>query len=538
MRPSMHGLATILMLLTVGCDGTDAAGADGSTSDGGTRDSATDARGSGDPDGGGPGGVDGGPTGTDGGGPSSRTVTARLVPAPGVSGTQRVAFGLPLAPGWLDDATRIGVSHGGVELEAARTALATHPDGSLRSVQIQVELAIDGETTLELSVGTAPAAGSIDPVSIESLLSPASGTDGPRVWALLPASWLAESGVAGPMLAADATPSAELAAWDGVCDYERFDTADFLSQMSTTGVWLYDRATVNYRGYARSGELAPHENGYREAAIYMDGISGSGSSTRIGVPGAADDLKYHYAQGLAIHYLLTGDERFRERAEDVADRAHALWGSPGYAGGADFWTERHAGFGLLAYVWAAAVSDDRTAELHGWADEAVTAYLDVMATYPSGYDDPDARCFAHHADAHGEGYGYFGCSPWMSAILADALDAYATERGGDRAVSARDAIVKLGRIVARDGRDPSGKPYYFMGVGTSSDEVDDYDEHWGESAYVIAMAWRHGGRTEPALRTAALELVTGLTDHGSAPHMRSMNWQCRSAVATPWFLAD
>ena len=476
--------------------------------------------------------------GVDAGGvpPATDPVSVRLVPAAGVSGMQRVAFGVPLAPGWLADASQIRVAHEGTELAAARTALAAHPDGSLRSVQIQVELAVDGETALELTIGTAAAAGTIDPVPVESLLSPSDGSGGPRVWVQLPASLLAASGVAGPIAADETIAGTELDVWDGVCDYARFDTEDFLSQMSTTGVWLYDRATVNYRGYARSGELAPLSNAYREAAIYAAAISGSGTSTRIGVPGASDDLKYHYAQGLAMHYLLTGDERFRERAEDVADRAHALWGSPGYAGGADFWTERHAGFGLLAYVWAAIVSDDRASEFLGWADEAVDAYLDVMATYPAGYDDPDARCFAHHADAHGEGYGYFGCSPWMSAILADALDAYATERGGDRASAARDAIVKLGRILARDGRDSSGKPYYWMGVGTSSDEVDDYDEHWGESAYVIAMAFHHGGRADDGLRSAALELVAGLAANGSAPHMRSMNWQCRSAVATPYFL--
>ena len=47
----------------------------------------------------------------------------------------------------------------------------------------------------------------------------------------------------------------------------------------------------------------------------------------------------------------------------------------------------------------------------------------------------------------------------MSAILADALDAYATERGGADAIAARAAIVKLGKIIARDGRDSTGKPF-------------------------------------------------------------------------------
>jgi hypothetical protein len=123
----------------------------------------------------------------------------------------------------------------------------------------------------------------------------------------------------------------------------------------------------------------------------------------------------------------------------------------------------------------------------------------------------------------------------MSAILADGLDAYATERGGRKAADARAGIVKLGRILARDGRDASGKPYYWLGVGTVTD-VDAYDEHWGEAAYVIAMAWHHQGKTETPLRTAADALVAGTKAHGSVPDTRSFNWQCRSAVATPFYL--
>ena len=41
---------------------------------------------------------------------------------------------------------------------------------------------------------------------------------------------------------------------------------------------------------------------------------------------------------------------------------------------------------------------------------------------------------------------------------------------------------------------------------------------------------------EPDPRT--LELIEGMASFGSAPHMRSFNWQCRSAVAASWFLAQ
>jgi hypothetical protein len=213
-----------------------------------------------------------------------------------------------------------------------------------------------------------------------------------------------------------------------------------------------------------------------------------------------------------------------------------LWSHPGYAGGSDFWTERHAGFGLLAYVWAMIVSDDMNADFRKLADSAVDAYLSVQSTYPPGYTDTEARCFAHTGEAHGEGGAYFGCSPWMSAILGDALEQYARESDPTRASAVHTSLVKLGRIIARRGIQPDGRPYYFMGVGTTENMLEEYDEHYGESAYLIAMAWFYSGKTDPSLRTAADTLLGRLRTDATIPHVRSFNWQCRSAIAGPWFL--
>ena len=481
----------------------------------------------------------GGSAGTGGQGGSSAavdSVTVHLAPAPSVSGSQRVNFALPLKPGRLTDSNAIRVLRNGLELPTARRALATHPDGSLRSVQLQVDVDAGTGTDLQLRVGEQATAGTLSLASVASTLSPSDGTQGPRVWALLPAAWMSDSRVAGPQIPRASVAGTALAAWDEKCDYAQYDTDLFLTLQSDGAVWLYDRGTVAYRGYVRSGDMVPLNSAYREASIYFNGIVGTGSNTRIGVPGKSSDLKYHYAQNLAIHYLLTGDERFREAAENIAIRVHDLMGDPGYAGGSDFWTERNAGFALLAYTWAAAVSDDRKALFSSWADQAVDAFVSVQETYPIGYTSTTSRCFAHSAAAHDEPFGYFGCSPWMSAILADGLDAYAWENPGAKASKARTSIVKLGRILAQNGRDGGGKPYYWMGVGTDQDEVDPYDEHWGESAYVVAMAWHYGGRTESALKLAADQLVAGFRTNGELPHMRSFNWQCRSAVGTSWFL--
>jgi hypothetical protein len=471
--------------------------------------------------------------------PPSTTTTSvdvTLTPRAGFTGTQRVNFAVPLPKGMLFDPDLVRVLKGGTELSAGRRDLALYPDGSVRSVQLQVQTAVAAGTVLTVRIGETPTTPALSLVAVSTTLEPADGTLGPKVWAVLPASWLSASGVAGPQVPEAVTNGTSLDAFDNVCDYQNHTVGQFLSLQTSKDVWLYDRGTTMYRGYARRGDLVTLESGYRETAIYRSGITGTGTATRIAVPGSSADVKYHYTQNLAIHYLLSGDDRFRESAEDVAERMASLWSSPGYAGGSDFWTERNAGFALLAYVWARIVTDDQGAQLETLADTAVAAYLALQAKYPTTWTDSAARCFAHTAESHGESYGTWGCSPWMSAILAEALDAYATEVGGTDAAAARASIIKLGKIVARDGRDGTGKPYYWLGIGSASDVTDPYHEHWGEPAYLVALAWHLGGRTDTQLESAARAMLDGLRTKGSSPHMRSFNWQCRAAVAAPYYL--
>jgi len=522
----------------------------------GTGDAGSCAPGSSCADAATPGGSDGGtnPGAPDGGNPSNfdpdapegpdsvtvvplpYTVRVTLEAQSGVTGVQRVNFAVPLPPGTLTDpGLTLVQTTTGDELPAARRALATYPDGSLRSVQLQVDVDPAKDTAVDVKLGVAATAAPLALADVSTTLTDPNGTSGPRVWAYLPVQWMAISKVTGPMIRRSVVASTPLDAWQSICDETVWGTNTFLPNEGTASYWLYDRPTALYRGYAYSGSMADLRDAYREVALYRAGITGTDSATRIGVPGVSGDLKYHYTQGMAIHYLLTGDTRFREAAENVAVRAHDLWSDPGYAGGSDFWTERHAGFALLDYEWAAAVSDDRAATFDAWADTAVAAYVPIQANSADAWE-PDARCFAHSAAAADETFGYDGCSPWMSAILADGLDAYARRVTGSRRTVARTAIVELGRMIARHGRDGTGKPYYWMGAGVNNGEVDPYEEHWGESAYVVAMAWFYAGKNDPELRTAADALVTGTRTLGEVGQLRSFNWQCRSALATPYFL--
>ncbi len=458
-----------------------------------------------------------------------------LVPD-GVSGTQRVNFAVPFSLGKLSDAGAIKILAGTTELPAARRVLARYADGSARSVQLQLDVNVSTTTSLTVQIGVTGAAGPTL-ADVTTTLAGSGNNVHPKVWVQLPSDVMAASGFAGPVTPRSQVQGTSLDVWTTQCDYDQWDTDAFVAnQSSGREGWLFDRVTSMYRGYAITGSTVPLRSAYREAAIYLAGMTiTNGVTTGIAPPDANTDLKYFFSQGMALHYLLTGDDRYREAAEAVSAKVVGMW-NPQYNGGSGFWTERHAGFALLAHEWATIVSDDKAAAIAARAETAVTAYLDGQMTYPTNYTDPDARCFGHSAGAHGESYGTMGCSPWMSAILADALDAHARRVGGTRATQVRQAIVRLGRIIARDGLDSSGKPYYWLGIGAASDEVDDYDEHWGEAAYLVGMAWNFSGRTDTGLKQKADALVAGFTTQGEVGHVRSFNWQCRSAVLAPTFL--
>ncbi len=322
------------------------------------------------------------------------------MPASGVSGTQRVNFAVPLARGKLLDGDLVRVSPAAPRSRPRAASSRTTPDGSVRSVQIQVQIPVVTGQVLQVRLGETPTTSPLTLAAVSTTLTAADGSLGPHVWALLPAAWLAQSGVAGPQVPEALTTGSLETGLGRSCDYTSHGITTFLPVTGTKDSWLFDRGTSFYRGYARRGDFFTLETAYRETALYRNGITGTGTSTRIGVPGSSDDLKYHYNQNLAIHYLLTGDDRFRESAEGVAARVAALWPSPGYAGGGDFWTERHAGFGLLAYVWADMVTDDHGTEFRGpRRRRRHRVPLDAGACYPASWPDANARCFAHTAAA-------------------------------------------------------------------------------------------------------------------------------------------
>ena len=156
---------------------------------------------------------------------------------------------------------------------------------------------------------------------------------------------------------------------------------------------------------------------------------------------------------------------------------------------------------------------------------------------PSRLHRPERALLRAHADAHGE---------TVRLLRLQPVDERHPRRRARRVrrVSRRQStdpsLCKRSSSSAASSRATGATALAGRSTGWASndhaDEADPYNEHWGESAYIVAMAWHHAGRTDATLRTAADQLVAGFNAKRRGPHMRSFNWQCRSAVATPFFL--
>ena len=99
---------------------------------------------------------------------------------------------------------------------------------------------------------------------------------------MLPTSVLLGSGLGGPLVAQADVAGTPLDAWNTLCDYDRWNTDDFLANASASrDVWLYDRVTAMYRGYCTPARCRRSRSAYREAEIYRAGMTiSNGVATR------------------------------------------------------------------------------------------------------------------------------------------------------------------------------------------------------------------------------------------------------------------
>jgi hypothetical protein len=414
----------------------------------------------------------------------------------------------------------------------------------------------------------------------------ADGVQEPDVYAVLPKDWLARGVLKGNRTLAfddanteardDPAVNAAIQHWPDYTEADRAAKNNFYTIVNQDDPrvspgnqspyrteyepWLYDRAASMFVLYLRSGFTSALREAVRASDFYSDHLTADGFfDMRDG------DTKYAYAENLAYRYWLTGDETALQRVEAVVE-AHDGF-NHSWSPSTGFWTERHAGFKLLA--------DQVAYELEGGAyADKVTAVVSRLAWHqdgadgqiprPSGYVDGGLY---HYGSQHDGDWadGELGASSWMSSLVVDAmLRAYATSE--DPLIA--NFVRRMGNFLRAstvmtlqhqyDNHDGAlALPRYAMLSDGSDGQVNDADvEHALDVA--ASIAWAHyfaeaTGQGDPALAEMAETLYftydegvnfwirpngpnSGLPAYRVSP-WRKYGWEHRVSGGLGWAMA-
>lgn len=474
--------------------------------------------------------------------PPGSSVSVTLIPQVEAPGTYVVSFGLPFGPGWLADDSLIRVTdEGGRELPTFTRPLARwhggSGHGSLRSVLVQSEVSFpsrlprtvvvtwDGPRTARRSLAM--------PIADTQVVMDQGAWDDsdryqaftyrcPRVLAVLPADWLCAS-----LLAWQQVPVKGNAVAPWFDEHLEASFADSLPNMSAAdySAHLFDRPATYLKLYVRAGEERHLLAGLKAVDFYLQ---------HVGEDGFFDvkperDVKYVFTEGFALAYLLTGDERYLEGIR----RALKAWATHTRIEyrGEGFWTERHHGFGMLAYLHAYEVTGDPllldTAKRYF---EAVWS----LQTRPLHNGEPDGA-WLHTSQSHSDRGDGWITSPWMSAFLVDAIWKYWMLSDDPRCPA---SLAMYASFTLRHSLSENGESLLYLASspGVGEGRADSGTSHNMEGCYLLALGDYLSQGREPGYREAIERLRTPMMGDNANSPARKFTWRFRETSMLLWFL--
>ncbi|MBA2705216.1 MAG: hypothetical protein H0U60_15365 [Blastocatellia bacterium] len=421
-------------------------------------------------------------------------------------GNELVSFGLPLPPGFLTDPRQVRViAENGQEVTAAIRSLEPWRiggrDGAIRSLLVQFKSDFARQPTQKVKIvfHQARRKNANDIVRVSHTLIDEEGLKGPRVSARLPAQWLCDSWIVGPQ-----TSTISSGAYS---PYDQFVEKNFAGSLAyldskVYSEWLFDRTTVYYKMYVRTGERKFLDAAYHAAHFVRLHTKAEGPDAGIFTL-KGPDLKYVYPRAMHIHYLLTGDERALVTGKLMAQYCMKKQ-KPVYRPelikpvplgvdpeqGRNFWTLRHQGYGLLGILHGWEMTGNRAYWIK--ARECVEAYYNHQRQPPDGR--PPDGSLRQDWELYDPNEATFkgATSAWMMALLLDPLFHYWT-LSGDKRVP--EIVAKWCDFLNRQGIVPDGsKAYYVINCFAPLDPKaprgelgPDMEMHNAEMAYTFAL---------------------------------------------------
>jgi hypothetical protein len=486
-----------------------------------------------------------------------------------------VTFGVPFPPGVLANAGELRAFDKRGELEIHAAPLLTwrtwpgrsdaRPSVRAALVSIRVTLPAREPLAIRLDYGQRSRAhlarpdqraGWVDVTDGE--VSPGTARE-PAVYATFSPTWLGAC-----LLRTRTTPAGSDPAWawfdKATVEYARTAVNDVppavvhrLDYATDHEPWLFDRTATLFGVYVRTGDVKWLRHAHRSAQLYLQHITPQGHFDLKPQP----DMKYGYGRSLLMDHIFTGDPAMLDGIERIATAA-AEWRAV-YGPRTNFWTERHQAYALLAAMsaWEATGAPNHAAR----AREVIEASF-AMTERPANAWPTDG-CMLHTMNAHeGSGGEEPVCSPWMSALFADAVWEYYIHA---RDPAALRFLSGLGHFVAKHGLYPGGEnidhtmPWYLASsVKTFTDDGPWGDiEHTCDVAGLVARAaWaeKQQGNDPAPLRATAEKLLEGCKFNLNAWHRpngpasgksewrlapgRKFNWWFGTTSDLPWLLGE
>lgn len=474
--------------------------------------------------------------------PPGQSVTITLLPQVEVAGKCLVSLGLPFGPRWVMGDVQIRVTDAqGREVPTYTRPLArwwSEGDGeSLRSVLVQFEHEFAGRAPSSVTITwDQPRTKrrnrevAVADTQVEVRHDPTTRPERyltfsyrvPRVLPVLPADWLCAS-----LLAWQQVPAARntVAPW-----FEQHLAASFPGSLPSLSAreysaHLFDRPATYLKLYVRSGEARHFLAGLQAVGFYLQ---------HLGEDGFFDlkpeqDVKYVFTEGLALAYLLTGEPRFRQGVE----RALKAWETHTRIEyrGEGFWTERHHGFGMLAYLHAYEVTGNRA-----YLEKATRYFAAAwsLQTHPLHGGDPDGA-WLHTSESHSERGDTWVTSPWMSAFLVDAIWKYWMLTGDPRAPA---SLAMYARFTLQHSLGPDGKTLLYLASppGRGEGRPEPSGAHNMEGCYLLALGHYLTQGREPGFLEVLAQLWPPMLEQDPNSPMRMFTWRFRETSMLVWFL--
>lgn len=398
------------------------------------------------------------------------TVEVAVNCSAGAGDGQLLGFGMPFPRGFLTDASKLRLetpegrevaadvvelarwrhfSDAAIDGKSIRAALVAFTHDCARAPAAQYLVRWGPSRTLAAGTGITPAnvaertwGPQAEPSPLEhpqtdnyAIDPSAAPVREPRAWVGLPAAWLMQSNLRGPVAPIRAgigrdwqTGFMRTYVNDVAADVSRFETGENGQGLIHWGNefegWLYDRPGVLWNAYVQTGDTKWLRHAHRASQFYASHIALEGRRGSFAKrPG---DAKYAHAGGLFTAYLLSGDARLLERIRAVADLVATVpTRLPPFEKTTGLWTERHMSVAIGGALSAWEASGDA---VHRTRVQRIVEGMRADATQPpSGY--PGAADMAgvllHRPEVHEEGsFPDVVMSPWMAALMTEALWRY------------------------------------------------------------------------------------------------------------------